>query len=156
MSIQVLSTIQEAIDVRLMDVKNISNLIYSYIEYEKFEGPQYEVYLDLGDRVRFFIHQGRFLAVEHTGEVMFDAYDGGIILNGENYVILGYGLTYFLEWASTYNRPDIFLVRIVNQFTTRRQAQGMSAYNSTKRDYFLFCHLQNLHNMVNFHRRLKQ
>ena len=106
MSSQVLSIIQEAIDVRLMDVKNISNLIYSYIEYEEFEGPQYDVYLDLGDRVRIFIHQGKFLAVEHIGNMRFSAHDGGIIINGEDYLILGDGYDYFIEWASNYNRPD--------------------------------------------------
>jgi len=137
MSSPVLSLIQEAIDVRFMDVKNISNLIYDYIEYEEFQGPEYDVYLYLGDRVRIYIHQSQFLAVEETGKVRFSAEDGGIIINGEDYVKLGDGYDYFKNWASTYNRPDFDLVRIVDKFETRTQPQGMSGYNSAKKEFFL-------------------
>ena len=139
-----------------MDVKNISNLIYSYIEYEEVEGAQYDVYLDLGDRISIFIHQGKFLAVEHTGIVRFSAEDGGIIINKKNYLILGDGYDYFIEWASTYNRPDFFLVRVIDKFQTIRHFQGMTAYNSSRGLYnnVLDMHLLGFTNMWKFHNKV--
>ena len=146
----VLSLIQEAIDVRFMDIKNISNLIYDYIEYEEFEGPGYDVYLDLGDRVRIYIHEDNFLAVEKV-VVRFSAEDGGIILNGEDYLKLGDGYEYFKEWASTYDRNEFMLVRIMDKFHTRSQAKSMNGYNVIKKEGFLKLFLLELTNMRKFH-----
>ena len=49
MSSPVLSIIQEAIDVPLMDVKNISNLIYSYTVYEEIDMPKEFILINFTD-----------------------------------------------------------------------------------------------------------
>tara|TARA_R110000868_G_scaffold99751_7_gene274449 strand:+ start:2360 stop:2818 length:459 start_codon:yes stop_codon:yes gene_type:complete len=146
----ILTLIQDAIDVPMMDVKNISNIIYSYIEYEEFEGPQYDVYLDLGDRIRIYIHEAKLLAVE-TNIPRFSFEDGGIIFNGEDFLILGDGYNYFHQWASSCNRPDFNLVRIIDKFETRTQRQGMTAYNSSGGRYLLDFHLYMFSSMWKFH-----
>ena len=94
----ILRLIENAIDVPLMDVKNISKLIYSYIEYEEFEGPLYNL------NVRFWGFEGgekNDNLPETTDYVVFiidgkvvptvkverrpKAEEGGLIINGKNY-----------------------------------------------------------------------
>ena len=97
----ILPLIEDAIDVPLMDVKNISKLIHSYIEYDEYEGPQYDIFMELyqpyydpqindGERTidtvywYVFIFENQPLVVSKVEERIL-AEDGGITFNGIHY-----------------------------------------------------------------------
>jgi hypothetical protein len=90
MSSPVLSLIQEAIDVRLMDVKNIADMIYQYIQYDYLSGDTYNVSLSFGHRGenKIFIADGKFLLVkaEPFNTPLKDIENGGIRINHINCV----------------------------------------------------------------------
>jgi len=141
----VLSLIQEAIDVRLMDVKNISNLIYDYIEYEEVQGPQYDVYIKLFDDRRIYIHEAKFLAVKP--EMVWKTIDErGIIINGKPFTILGDGYDMFVECVieerdilKQFNLKEYpikyYLVRRVNEYETRTQEKNIPVKNFNNKSF---------------------
>lgn len=108
----ILPLIEDAIDVRLMDVKNISKLIYSYIEYEQFEGKEYNCcarFMLEGEHYTIFIHKGKFLTVKDTQNVWFLAEDGGIIINGYGYVVLGDTIEFAKEMVKKTKNKQIIV-----------------------------------------------
>ena len=109
MSSTVLSLIQEAIDVPLMDVKNIADMIYKYIEYDEYQGPLYDVNLHMIGRDddvytvypkksgwSIFIIDGEIVPTFRLEKEKRKAEEGGLTINGENYKRVEMGL--FERW----------------------------------------------------------
>jgi len=99
----ILALIQNAIDVPMMDVKNISDMIYQYIEYDEYQGPEYDINLEIVDgidmvslryngeridrlgRLKIFIMDGKLVPTITLRDEKRTAEDGGLTINGKNY-----------------------------------------------------------------------
>jgi hypothetical protein len=95
-----LPLIEEAIDVPMMDVKNVAKIIFSYIEYDEVKGPQFDIFMELyepcyseddGERLKkdkviwkVFINENKPIIVSRVQERVRAEY--GITINGIHYI----------------------------------------------------------------------